>query len=142
MTRMWMCDPRILCKNHLLGEHNELHKALGGLRRGRHVRGYVERGQLEVRSMEVRHGALVAEMRRRGWTGHKTPLTIADDDLAHLTDAERDGVVDRDAALLDLIDRCDEYYMRNKHEQLSRGVYLNPEEMARRKRDRLNDSRK
>jgi len=24
--RMWMVEPKLLCKKHLLGEHNEIHK--------------------------------------------------------------------------------------------------------------------
>ena len=26
---MWMVNPKILCKNHILGEHKELHQCVG-----------------------------------------------------------------------------------------------------------------
>lgn len=31
--RMWMIDPKLLCRKHLLGEHNEIHKHLPSFRR-------------------------------------------------------------------------------------------------------------
>lgn len=33
--RMWVVNPKILCRKHLLGEHVELHMATGHLQRGR-----------------------------------------------------------------------------------------------------------
>lgn len=36
MTRMWCVNPHSLCREHLLGEHNELHKLVGGIRNHSH----------------------------------------------------------------------------------------------------------
>ena len=32
--RMWMVDPQIMCRQHLLGEHTEMHMFVGTLKRG------------------------------------------------------------------------------------------------------------
>jgi len=32
--RMWMVDPRLLCNQHLIGEHGEIHKFLPSFRKG------------------------------------------------------------------------------------------------------------
>ena len=37
--RMWMIDPKLLCRKHLLGEHGEIHKHLPSLRKGHRVDG-------------------------------------------------------------------------------------------------------
>ena len=31
--RMWMIDPTLLCRKHLLGEHGELHKFIPSFRK-------------------------------------------------------------------------------------------------------------
>jgi hypothetical protein len=37
---MWMVDPRQMCRQHLLGEHNELHMFAGTMRKGIGLAGY------------------------------------------------------------------------------------------------------
>ena len=49
--RMWMVDPRIMCRQHLLGEHVEIHMFVGAISRGKSVKGYLEKGLLEVHNM-------------------------------------------------------------------------------------------
>lgn len=71
--RMWMVDPKILCNNHLFGEHRELHAFVGTLNKGIRVKGYLEKGLLEVHSLKKRHEHLVLEILARGYT-HKSPL--------------------------------------------------------------------
>ena len=71
--RMWMVDPRILCRKHLLGEHVELHMAAAWLRLGKHIDGWVDGNCLEPRSIGARHKALADEMTRRGYR-HASPL--------------------------------------------------------------------
>lgn len=97
MTRMWCVDPRVLCREHLLGEHNELHKLVGSIRAGHSIDGYVERGQVETGRITARHEALAAELERRGYT-HESPLDYADD-------LDR-GEVDPAANLEELATRC------------------------------------
>ena len=89
MVRIWNLPVEELDDQHLLGEHLELHiiwNALTGQRRpgGQGRRGPGWRYHPETRRFEQRLGALydrheaqVAEMRRRGWHGHQTPLAAA-----------------------------------------------------------------
>ena len=46
-----MVDPRIMCKQHLLGEHAEIHMFIATISRVNSVKGYLERGLLEVYSL-------------------------------------------------------------------------------------------
>lgn len=73
MTRMWLVNPKKLCRQHLLGEHKELHQLVGSLRKGKSIQGHIEKGQVEVHSVEKRHKELVAEMLSRGYK-HQSPL--------------------------------------------------------------------
>lgn len=75
MTRMWMVDPELLCRRHLLGEHNELHKLLGHIRKGNLevVKGHAEAGDIDTSKIQERHDTLVEEMERWGYS-HKSPM--------------------------------------------------------------------
>lgn len=71
--RMWMVEPSTLCRQHLLGEHRELHMLAGWLVRGKYLgRLYTEK-MVDPAQMRRRHQALVAEMKRRGYK-HQSPL--------------------------------------------------------------------
>lgn len=71
--RMWMIDPRTMCRQHLLGEHVECHMLAVCLRQGRNLDGYLERQLLEPQHVAARHDILVAEMEARGYR-HRSPL--------------------------------------------------------------------
>lgn len=71
--RMWMVDPRLMCRKHLLGEHVELHMLVGCLLKKKTLTGYFQKGLLETHSIRGRHQALVREMTRRGMQ-HNSPL--------------------------------------------------------------------
>ncbi len=77
--RMWLVDPAILCKSHLLGEHRELHALVGIIRSGKSLEGYVRNGLIETDYIQRRHEELVAEMEKRGYN-HKSPLDYSDRD--------------------------------------------------------------
>lgn len=64
---MWMVNPKILCRQHLLGEHKELHQLVGSLRKGRSIKGHIEKGQVEIHNIKKRHAELVKEMQKRGY---------------------------------------------------------------------------
>ena len=57
--RIWMVDPKIMCRQHLLGEHNELHKLAGSLRLKKSIKGYLEKGELDPSQANKRHAELV-----------------------------------------------------------------------------------
>lgn len=80
--RVWDVDPAILCRQHLLGEHRELHGlwnilVLGKSGYSRHPE--TRRWEGKLAALYNRHEALVAEMSRRGYN-HGSPL-----DRAHAT---------------------------------------------------------
>lgn len=73
--RMWLVDPSILCRQHLLGDHRECHTMLGVLRRGISIDGYIDGGLYEPARIADWHEALVQEMAKRGYN-HKSPLVV------------------------------------------------------------------
>ncbi|MDD2903321.1 MAG: pyrimidine dimer DNA glycosylase/endonuclease V [Syntrophales bacterium] len=78
--RIWDLSPELLCRQHLLGEHRELHALwviLTKEKKGfaRHPETVRWRGKLKA--LYQRHEALVAEMGRRGYR-HQTPLPAAE----------------------------------------------------------------
>ena len=72
-VRMWMVNPKIMCRKHLLGEHVELHMLVGHLRRARRIDGFVRNNCVQPCSINARHKALAKEMERRGYV-HASPL--------------------------------------------------------------------
>ncbi len=115
--RMWMVDPEILCRQHLLGEHSEIHKFRHCFEREYNMATRIERGQIDPERMAERHDALAAEMLRRGYN-HQSPYKQPP--LDYLADglAEYDGV-DVEAARADLIERCvrcaERFYTRKRN---------------------------
>lgn len=74
--RMWQVDPVFLCRQHLLGEHREMHALAGSLRLGKSIQGYIDNKLIYVPEVNKRHNDLVVEMHRRGYN-HQTPLDQA-----------------------------------------------------------------
>jgi hypothetical protein len=112
---MWMVDPMIMCRQHLLGEHVELHMLVGTLKRGISVRGYLRDKLFEPESLYQRHEDLVNEMEWRGYN-HKSPLDVVP--LDHLPD----NPIDRMASLAELIRRCPECQARYHDLQADDGL--------------------
>jgi len=104
--RMWMVDPKILCRKHLLGEHVELHMLYGSIIRGRYK--HTEKWNKLVSPAELheRHCGLVEEMESRGYN-HKSPIDAFPDDYVPPKG-------DIDDSLGDLMGRCKECRDRNK----------------------------
>jgi len=75
MTRMWMVEPRILCNDHLFGEHVEIHQLVDFIADGRieKIIGHHIRGQIDTSHIQERHDKLVDEIDRRGYE-HDSPL--------------------------------------------------------------------
>jgi len=97
--RMWMVDPKIMCRNHLLGEHAEMHLFVWNIDRQHSVEGYIAKGLLETHNLYARHAELAQELRRRGYH-HNSELDVK----WKLT--EKAGSIDKKRNLLELIDRC------------------------------------
>ena len=101
--RMWMCDPSILCRKHLLGEHLEIHKFRHVFVKSYSIAG--RKGQIEPISMGIRHSELVEEMIRRGYT-HNSSYIQPDLSYYDLTEF----IVDKEKSLKDLFLRCNDCY--------------------------------
>jgi hypothetical protein len=97
VMRMWMIDPKKLCRKHLLGEHVEIHMMVGSLIKGRSLDGFIERGILEPQNALSRHAELVTEMRSRGYN-HTSPLPDHQCTIR--------GIVDKVKSEKDLVNRC------------------------------------
>jgi len=74
--RIWDISPKRLCRNHLLGEHRELHAIWSVLVNGK--KGYARhpetlRWKGKLKALYGRHEALVVEMGNRGYQ-HRSPL--------------------------------------------------------------------
>ena len=94
-----MVDPRIMCREHLLGEHAEIHAFVGTINRGYSVKGYLDSGLLEVHNLYTRHDELVKEMKRRGYK-HNSKIA------KKWKQAEKSGSIDREKNLRELVNRC------------------------------------
>jgi len=82
----WLKEsPDELCDQHLLGLHVELHMAVGCIRRGRSLQGYIDNGLISVASIRSRHQMVVHEMKWRGMN-HRSPLPPYDVRGYDLTD--------------------------------------------------------
>ena len=100
-------DPKILCRNHLLGEHYECHLFIGHLRKKRRIDGYIKNNLVEIKKIVQRHGELANEMIRRGMN-HKSPLSLCDvPDLSYLCEEYLNYKIDYDLCLEDTL-RCEE----------------------------------
>jgi hypothetical protein len=96
--RIWDLPPERLCRQHLLGEHAELHALWTILTQGR--KGFSShpetlRWKGKLNALSRRHGRLVAEMKRRGYN-HRSPLdrrlATGDHTQAQLVDSIEDQI--------------------------------------------------
>ena len=74
--RIWDVPPKILCRQHLLGEHRELHAIWTVLTKNK--KGYSQhpetlRWRGKLKALFARHEKLVKEMTNRGYH-HQSPL--------------------------------------------------------------------
>jgi len=102
--RMWMVDPKLLCRKHLLGEHGEIHKHRHNFVKHHSITNRIfPIAQIEPASMKIRHDLLAKEMIRRGYN-HESPFEQPD--ISYLPDKERNAKVDIKNSLTDLKTRC------------------------------------
>lgn len=76
--RIWDLPPEKLCRNHLLGEHSELHALWSILTEGK--KGFANhpetaRWKGKLKALHLRHEGLVEEMQKRGYK-HRSPLSV------------------------------------------------------------------
>ena len=101
--RMWMVNPKIMCRKHLLGEHVETHMIAAHIKLGRRIDGWADTNCLQPGAIGKRHGELAAEMLKRGYK-HASPLT-----QPQVAVHQRPlATVDKLAAKAELVRRCAE----------------------------------
>ena len=74
--RIWDIKPEKLCRNHLLGEHRELHaiwKIITENKKGYSLHPETLRWKGKLKALYQRHEQLVREMKYRGYN-HQSPL--------------------------------------------------------------------
>ena len=97
---MWLVDPELMCRNHLLGEHLELHILASCLNEGKGIAGFIEYGLVDPSLLFNRHELLVKEMKKRGYR-HYSPIGKLPDRLDR-------GHVDPGDNIEALAARCDQ----------------------------------
>jgi hypothetical protein len=97
--RMWNVDPKLLCRQHLLGEHLETHYFIGTIKKGKSIKGYIDGGLVEVHNILRRHDELAEEMKRRGYKHSHNP-DLYDCELWEC------GCVDSEQNIVELHRRC------------------------------------
>jgi hypothetical protein len=74
--RVWDISPKKLCRNHLLGEHNEIHaiySIITSNKEGYSNHPEVKRWEGKLNALYKRHEMVADEMRKRGYR-HMSPL--------------------------------------------------------------------
>jgi hypothetical protein len=99
--RIWDIEPCCLCRNHLLGEHRELHAVwsiITGDKKGYKNHPETVRWRGKLAALYRRHQELVREMNLRGYR-HESPL---DPDLATGEEEQNEFVdsINRQRAIL------------------------------------------
>lgn len=104
--RMWGINPELLCRNHLLGEHNEIHKHRHNFEKKHKITKRIfPIVQIEPQNMKKRHDELVAEMIKRNYN-HNSPYEQPD--ISYLKPEERYARINENISISDLINRCPE----------------------------------
>jgi len=103
--RMWMVNPKLMCRKHLLGEHCECHMFLGSILKKKSVAGYIRNNLFEPTSLKLRHDALASEMQARRYN-HKTPLDFSLEILNYLEPDQMVHRIDQENSFRDLTHRC------------------------------------
>lgn len=99
--RMWMVDPTLMCRKHLLGEHFEIHKHRHNFEKRHSIAGRVsgEVIQVEPEAMKRRHDELAATLK-----SHRSPYGMPD--LSYLPVEHREAKVDQEESVRELLRRC------------------------------------
>lgn len=96
---MWNVDTEKMCNQHLLGEHVEMHMFAGTLNKGVSVRGYIEKGLVEIHNIAKRHDEIAKEMLKRNMN-HKSPIQKFKKVVAGKVNVQKNAI--------DLAKRCKE----------------------------------
>ena len=73
---MWNVWPELICMQHILGEHLELHMFLGAIKKNYKLNGYLKNGLLEINNIKIRHDILKEYIKNE-----KTPISEEEEKL-------------------------------------------------------------
>ena len=96
--RMWGLAEQFMCRQHLLGEHVEMHIAAGSIAEGKSIHGFTTNGLIDTRLIQARHDELAQAIDHRGYI-HASPLNYEDDLNTGWLDINRNAE--------DLFSRCE-----------------------------------
>ena len=51
IMRQWFVNPKLMCRQHLLGEHCEIHMFIGSMKKQINMNGYISKDLLEPKSL-------------------------------------------------------------------------------------------
>lgn len=108
MTRMWMGNPKTMCRQHLLGEHKEIPQLVGTLKKGFDISGFIKNNLVEIEAIIARHNELVEEMLFRGYN-HKSPINTSEElscFTKYLSPFHKQYKVNVESSNLDRASRC------------------------------------
>lgn len=94
-----MVKPEIMCRKHLLGEHVETHMFVGSILKGKSLKGFIEKGLVEMDKIRCRHDELANEMKNRGYKHNS---------IMDFNTSRPEGRIDAAQNLLELARRCPE----------------------------------
>jgi hypothetical protein len=105
---MWMIEPHLMCLQHLLGEHGEIHKHRHNFVKGHSIAGRIAGNACEPASMQTRHDILEAEIVKRAIeAGRKPPCSpFIQPDLSAYPSEQVNYKIDIEANRKLLIERC------------------------------------
>lgn len=101
--RIWDIEPQRLCRQHLLGEHRELHalwSILSNDKQGYRNHPETKRWEGKLPALLKRHDALVEEMTRRGYQ-HNSPINGQGVTGTDIQDAFVDAIEEQERLLTD-----------------------------------------
>jgi hypothetical protein len=106
-----MVNPTIMCNQHLLGEHVELHMLVGSIKRGKSIDGFLS-GLIDPSLVVQRHEDLAKEMVHRGMN-HKSPIDCPGKINSNRTAQPISGT----SNLKELAGRCNRCFLMMKKEE-------------------------
>ena len=99
--RMWMIDPKLMCIQHINGEHNEIHKHRHNFVNKDSIKGrIIPVVQIEPQSMKKRHDELA------NFLNHKSEYEQPD--VSYLPKKFQEAKVDINESIKELKRRCPE----------------------------------
>lgn len=136
-----MVEPKIMCRQHLIGEYRELFTILGILKRGTSIKGYIDNDLIEPSSILSRYNEVREEMISRGYKPMKE-FMFSVELFNHLPVEQYSHIIDKEYSKKILLSRCAECSKREEESKEKKWYEKSKEERAREERQSLNELKK